>query len=58
MKRYLSITEAAERAGLSRNTVKAYVKVPGRFPKPDAKIGRVQGWLPQTIDSWMKQRSK
>ncbi|AAN07946.1 helix-turn-helix DNA binding protein [Mycobacterium phage Avani] len=57
MVRYLSITEVAERTGLALNTVKAYSQVPGRLPEPDAIVGRVKGWLPETIDAWMARRS-
>lgn len=56
MKRYLGISEVAERTGLSPNTIKAYSQIPGRLPKPDAMTGRVKGWLPETIDRWIKQR--
>jgi predicted DNA-binding transcriptional regulator AlpA len=55
--RYLSVTEFADRAGLSRNTIKAYAMVPGRIPEPDAMVGRVKGWLPETVDAWMARRS-
>jgi predicted DNA-binding transcriptional regulator AlpA len=55
MQRFLSVTGVAERTGLSLNTVKAYSQIPGRLPKPDAMIGRVKGWLPKTIDAWVKQ---
>lgn len=58
MKRYLSISEVAEHSGLKRNTIKAYSQIPGRLPKPDAVIGRVKGWLPQTIDTWLTRRQK
>jgi predicted DNA-binding transcriptional regulator AlpA len=52
MKRYLSVTEVADRTGLTLNTIKAYSQIPGRLPEPDAMIGRVKGWLPKTIDAW------
>ncbi|WP_131806259.1 helix-turn-helix transcriptional regulator [Mycolicibacterium conceptionense] len=57
MVRYLTITEFAERAGLSRNTLKSYANIPGRLPEPDAIVGRVQGWLPETVDAWIAKRS-
>ncbi|KWX66541.1 hypothetical protein ASJ79_25110 [Mycobacterium sp. NAZ190054] len=55
--RYLSVTEFAERAGLSINSVKAYSQIPGRLPEPDAMIGRVKGWLPETVDAWAAKRA-
>lgn len=57
MRRYLSISEVADRTGLTRNTAKSYSQVPGRLPAPDAMIGRVKGWLPETIDTWWEQRA-
>lgn len=54
--RYLSVTEVADRAGLSRNTVKSYSQIPGRLPEPDAMVGRVKGWLPETVDAWIARR--
>lgn len=56
MQKYLGITEVAERAGLAVNTAKAYGQTPGRLPEPDAMIGRVKGWLPETIDDWVRLR--
>lgn len=58
MQKYLSVTEVADKTGLSANTVKAYSHVPGRLPEPDAMIGRVRGWLPETIDTWMAKRGE
>lgn len=55
--RYLSVTEFAARAGLSINSIKAYTQIPGRLPEPDAMIGRVKGWLPETVDAWIAKRS-
>lgn len=53
MKRYMSVTDIAERTGLSLNTIKAYSQnVPLRMPPPDAMIGRVKGWNAATIDAW------
>lgn len=53
MNRYLSVTEVAERTGLTLNTIKSYSQnTPRRMPDPDAMIGRVKGWLPATIDEW------
>lgn len=55
--RYLSVTEFAEHAGLSRNTLKSYSQIPGRLPEPDAMVGRVKGWLPETVEAWIAKRA-
>lgn len=58
MKVYLSVTQVAERTGLALNTVKAYSQdTPRRMPNPDAMIGRVKGWLAETIDAWQARRA-
>lgn len=57
VRKYLSVTEVAERAGLSRNTVKAYTQIPGRLPEPDVMVGNVKGWAHETIDAWIQRRS-
>lgn len=55
--RYLSVSDIAQRTGLSLNTIKAYSQMPGKLPQPDALIGdRVKGWLPMTIDVWNERR--
>lgn len=56
MQTYLGVTELAERTGLAVNTAKSYSQIPGRLPEPDAMIGRVKGWLPETIDAWVRKR--
>ncbi len=58
MDRFLSIAEVARRTGLSLNTVKVYSQIPGRMPEPDVLIGRVKGWLPETIDAWIAERKE
>ncbi len=40
------------------NTIKSYSKIPGRMPQPDVMIGRINGWLPSTIDDWIVPRVK
>ncbi|MDN4521331.1 hypothetical protein QYF68_26430 [Mycolicibacterium austroafricanum] len=55
--RYLGVNEVAARTGLSPNTIKSYSSIPGRMPQPDAMIGRVKGWTPETIDRWMERRA-
>lgn len=47
----LSIGEAAESAGLAESSVRTY-RTRGQVPKPDAKIGKTPGWLPDTIKTW------
>lgn len=49
--RYLSRAEVAARIGVKPNTLSRY-----RLPEPDALIGTVRGWLPDTIDRWHKSR--
>ncbi len=53
--RYLSRGEIADRLGLSVGTITAYDRR-GYMPEPDATIGRVYGWLPETIDAWQADR--
>ncbi len=52
---YLSSTEAGEYAGVKPSTFRAYI-VRNQAPKPDAMIGNTPGWLPETIDDWMRNR--
>jgi predicted DNA-binding transcriptional regulator AlpA len=52
---YLGLSQLAERVGISAVTAKSYMR-DGRLPEPDATIGRVRGWLPETIDDWQQQR--
>lgn len=53
MQRFLSVTDVAERTGLSLNSVKAYSQdTPRLMPEPDALVGRVKGWKASTIDAW------
>jgi predicted DNA-binding transcriptional regulator AlpA len=59
VKVYLSVTQVAKRTGLALNTIKAYSQdTPRRMPNPDAMIGRVKGWLSETIDAWHDRREK
>lgn len=45
--RYLSAAEFAERIGVVPDTLKRY-----KLPEADALVGRVRGWLPETVDAW------
>lgn len=56
--RYLGVAEVAERTGLAMNTIKSYSQIPGRMPQPDCLVGRIKGWLPETIDRWMETRGQ
>lgn len=49
--RYLSRTEFAERIGVKPATLGRY-----NLPAPDAMIGTVRGWKPETVDSWHQAR--
>lgn len=52
---YLSSSEAAARIGIKHGTFCSY-RQQGRTPPPDAKIGKTEGWLPETIDAWNQTR--
>ncbi|MGN7133880.1 transcriptional regulator [Rhodococcoides corynebacterioides] len=52
---YLSRGEIAERLGVTLDTIKGYDKK-RMLPEPDAMVGRNQGWLPLTIDTWQAER--
>jgi len=54
-KRFLSVTECAARLGITRSTLNSYIRK-DMLPAPDALIGDVRGWLPETIDEWNAQR--
>lgn len=58
MIRYLGLQEVADRTGLSYNTIKAYSQTAGKMPQADCLVGRVKGWLPETIDRWMERRGQ
>lgn len=51
MQTYLSRSELAERIGVKPDTLGRY-----KLPEPDAMIGAVRGWLPETIDAWNEAR--
>lgn len=50
-RRYLSTSEFAARIGVHRHTLTKY-----KLPPPDALIGTVRGWLPETVDAWQARR--
>jgi len=47
-RQYLSISEVSERLGVTR----ANVHRRADLPDPDAMIGAIRGWLPETVDQW------
>lgn len=52
---YLGVGEFADRLNLSRNTINTYGRN-GKLPNPNATIGEIRGWLPDTIDEWNRRR--
>ncbi len=55
--KYLGPSDVAALLGVSPSRVSKMV-VEGKLPEPDAWIaGRFYGWLPATIDQWMKSRN-
>lgn len=51
MSEFLTVTEVAERLGLSTSTVTAY-RARGKMPKPDKQYGRTPLWKAETIAKW------
>lgn len=51
--RYLSGTECARRLGIEPTTWRGYWHR-RLTPPPDAWIGDVAGWLPETVDGWQR----
>lgn len=52
---YLGAGAAAEHLGLSRKTVEGFIEH-NTFATPDARIGRIRGWLVPTLDTWRANR--
>lgn len=48
---FLSRPQVAARIGVRRETLNKYT-----LPEPDAMVGGLPGWLPETIDSWQATR--
>ena len=51
MKRYLSLTEVAQRLGVIKGALARY-----KLPEPDVLVGSIRGWSEQTIDDWNAAR--
>jgi hypothetical protein len=49
--RYLSRAEFADRIGVTGGALSRY-----KLPQPDALIGTVRGWRPETVDAWQAAR--
>lgn len=56
MKRFLTTTQIAADLNITVNELQAQIRR-GEFVAADAVTGRVQGWLPTTIEAW-KQTAK
>lgn len=50
-RRYLSMTDVAERLGITKGALARY-----KLPKPDVLVGRARGWSEKTIDAWNAAR--
>lgn len=53
MKRYLSLTEVAQRLGVTKGALARY-----KLPEPDVLVGSIRGWSEQTIDDWNAARPR
>ncbi len=52
---YLSSSQVAELLGINPGTYRDYI-AKGLAPEPDVTIGKIAGWLPETIRDWDKKR--
>lgn len=48
---YLGVKQVAERLCITPGGLLNL-----KLPKPDVRIGRTRGWLPETIDEWNARR--
>ncbi len=53
--RFLRMSEVQARTGLSRSTIRRWVKR-GLFPRPIRLGERVVGWIEAEIDQWIRER--
>jgi predicted DNA-binding transcriptional regulator AlpA len=59
---YLSVTDVIERTGINRTTILYRIRENSKgFPQPDAIIRHdklvTYGWLPETINNYMKENN-
>ncbi len=50
---YLSGKQVAQRLGIKPDTWASY-RSRGYTPEPDVMIGDIAGWLPETVDGWLR----
>ena len=50
-RRYLSLTDVAERLGITKGALARY-----KLPQPDVLVGHARGWSEKTIDAWNAAR--
>lgn len=50
-KHYLSMTEVAQRLGVTKGALAGY-----KLPEPDVTVGRAKGWSEETITIWNESR--
>lgn len=66
---YLTLTQIAERAGITPGSARIYHKRAaanraagdtraGDLPAPDITLGRTPGWSTRTIDTWLTARAR
>ena len=51
MRKYLGITQFAERVGVKKGTLERY-----KLPPADVMVGNIRGWRAKTIDDWNAAR--
>lgn len=53
----LTAEQVAAAAGVTLRTFHNYHQT-GRAPHPDGHVGRTPVWLQETVDAWLRQRTK
>lgn len=57
MSNLLTLSQVAERLGLTMGTVSAY-RSRGKMPEPDLQYGRTPLWKPETITAWRSSQTR